>query len=307
MITFILIIIGFILLIKGSQLLIDASELIAKKLKISELVIGLTLVSIGTSLPELLISIEASLIGNSDIVLGNVIGSNITNLLLILGITAIIKPIKFKRVTKIFEIPFMLFVAASFYLLANVNNEISLIDSLVLLSLLAGFMYQTFKIPTNKEDYQEVKIKKIHITIINLILGIILLFFGSRLVVNNTIELATILNVENSIISLTLVALGTSLPEIVTYLVATFKGTNEMALGNIIGSNIMNVLLIVGISGIINPITYSANFNTQFLILFVASTLLLVFAYTGKKNTMTKYNGLLYCIIYVIYLFVTIP
>ncbi len=301
MLETILIIIGFLLLIKGSDYLVTGSESVAKKLRISEAIIGITLVSFGTSIPELFISIQGSISNESDLILGNIIGTNISNLLLILGVSALFKNIIFDKDNKIIDIPFMIGIVIIFYFLANINSEVSRVDGLIFITLLGTFLYYIFKTSkkTKKVSKEILPTKQV----IKLILiGITLLIIGSNLVVNSATSIAEMLHIENSIIGLTLIALGTSLPEVITYVVATIKGDNEMAIGNIIGSNIMNISLVVGISAIIKPIPYNIFYNEQLIILLLSSFALLTFAYFGKKDTMTRYNGLMYIGLYIAYL-----
>ncbi len=302
MLELILIIIGFLLLIKGADFLITGSEAIANKFRIPEAIVGLTLVAFGTSVPELFISLQANLSGTSDIILGNLIGTNITNILLIVGIAVLFKNITFSKENIKIEIPFMVITTFMFYFLANNGDGISRSDSIILLFTIGSFLlylFKTKKTVLGRPKDLDLNIKK---TIIFILSGIALLIVGSRFVVDNATNLAVLLNIDDGIIGLTLIALGTSLPEIVTYIVTTLKGENEMAIGNIIGSNIMNLTLIVGISGFIKPITYDTFYNEHLIILLIASFLLIIFSNLNKKNTISKRHGLLFLLLYVLYL-----
>lgn len=315
-INILLIILGFFLLIKGADILVDGSSNIAKKFHIPEIVIGLTIVAIGTSMPELMVSLNASIKGLSDISVGNVIGSNLANLLLILGVTSIIKPLVFKRETKLIESPFTLFITILFVIFANYAifgdiNVISRGEGIVLLLLCVLFIiynlimakkgneFDREKVKINKKEENKINILK---SLIMIIIGIIGLKFGGDFVVENVRELAISFGISEKLVSLTIVAFSTSLPELITSITATKKGEEDMAIGNIIGSQILNILLIIGVSSVISPITYSISYNMDLYILIGASILFVLYPFIGKKDTMTRYNGILFVIIYVIYM-----
>ena len=315
----VLMIIGFILLIKGADLLVEGGSNIAKRFHIPEIIIGLTIVSIGTSMPELMVSLTSALEGHSDISIGNVIGSNIANLLLILGMCAMIKNLKFKKETKYFESPFALFVAILLFLLANNNlnrqaNTISRAEGIILLLLCIVFIIYNIIMAKKGEEFDGINtqlvITNIEITstrylirsIIFILIGIICLKFGGDFVVNSASNLARMLGMSEKIISLTIIAVATSLPELVTSIIATKKGEIDMAIGNIIGSCIFNIVLIIGVSAVITPITYSIAYNKDLIILIGATLLLSLFPFIGKKDEMTKNNGIIYFIAYVAYM-----
>ena len=311
-----LIILGFILLVKGADILVDGSATIAKKFHIPEIIIGLTIVSIGPSLPELFVSLTSAIKGHSDMSMGNVIGSNICNLLLILGVSATIKTIRFKRETRKFEIPFSLAVVILFFIVCNIGQNVTRIEGVILLIVFLVFIGYTTVMAKKGIDYEkqdkdadiemaEQKGKKEYTTIraiVNIILGIIALKFGGDFVVDNAEKIALAFNISEKIIGLTIVAIGTSLPELVTSVTAAIKGDSDIAIGNIIGSNIFNMLFIIGITAVIAPINYAVSYNRQLLILFIATILLMIFPYTGKVNRMTRINGLIYLALYVVYM-----
>lgn len=315
-INILLIIFGFFLLIKGADILVDGSSNIAKKFHIPEIVIGLTIVAIGTSMPELMVSLNASIKGLSDISVGNVIGSNLANLLLILGVTSIIKPLVFKRETKLIESPFTLFITILFFIFANYSifgdiNVISRGEGIVLLLLCILFIiynlimakkgneFDREKVKINKKEENKINIWK---SLIMIIIGIIGLKFGGDFVVENVRELAISFGISEKLVSLTIVAFSTSLPELITSITATKKGEEDMAIGNIIGSQILNILLIIGVSSVISPITYSISYNMDLYILIAASILFVLYPFIGKKDTMTRYNGILFVCIYILYM-----
>ena len=309
---FILIIIGFILLIKGAEFLVDGSSNIARKFHIPQIVIGLTIVSIGTSLPELFISVTSSINGYKDMALGNVIGSNICNLLLILGISAIIRPLKFKRETRLIEIPICLILTILFAILCNTTNKISRIEASLLLVFFVMFIIYTIIMAIkgekfDKEDGEETENtnnnKQISIlkSIIYIVLGIIGLKLGGDLVVENSTIIANYFNLSEKIISLTIISIGTSLPELVTTVVAAIKGNSDISIGNIIGSNIFNMTLITGTTSLIKPIFYNWTYNFEMLILILANTILALFLVIPPKNKMTRKNSFIYLILYIVY------
>ena len=310
--TVILIIIGFGLLIKCADLLVDSSSSIAKKFHIPEIIIGLTIVSIGTSLPELIVSLKSAMSGHSDMSVGNVVGSNVCNLLLILGLASTINPIKFKKETRLIEIPICLVLTIIFGILCNTNNIISRPESILLIILFTIFIGYTIimgkkgekfdkeegEIIEQKEEKSETSILK---NIIFIILGIIGLKVGGDLVVDNSIIVAKFFNISEQIISLTIVAIGTSLPELVTSVVAAIKGNSDISIGNILGSNIFNMALIIGISSLINPITYNLVYNFEIGILIIASIVLALFPIIPPKNKMSRMNGIIYLTMYAVY------
>ena len=306
-----LIIIGFILLIKGADFLVSGSSKIAKKFHIPEIIIGLTIVSIGTSMPELFVSITSAVEGYSDMALGNVIGSNICNLLLILGLSSVIRPIKFQKETRIIELPLSLFLTIIFWIICFSNNFISKAEGIFLLVLFLGFIvytiYMSLHGDKNEKKSQEVLKEErgkffIFKNAVYIIIGIIALKYGGDFVVDNSVEIAELFNISDAIISLTILAIGTSLPELVTSVTAAIKGNSDIAIGNIIGSNIFNMLMIIGVSASIKPITYNPSYNIQMIILLIAIVFLALFPFIKPKNEMSRGNGIVYIITYIVYM-----
>lgn len=308
-----LIIIGFIFLIASADLLVDGSSGIAKKFHIPEIIIGLTIVSIGTSMPELFVSITSALEGHSDMSLGNIIGSNLSNLLLILGLSAIIKPVVFQKETRLYEIPMCLLFTITFMIFCNTNDGISRIEGIVLLLLFCVFLGYTIfmgikesKTNLEKDDAKEEKNNSIVKNIILVILGVIGLKVGGDLTVDNAVNVANYFNISEKIISLTILAVGTSLPELVTSVTAAIKGNSDIAIGNIIGSNIFNILLILGVASIIKPIIYNVTYNFDISILIVATVILALFPFIPPKDKMSRANGIIYFLMYIAYLAILI-
>lgn len=311
-ISILLVALGLVLLVKGADYLVDGASNIAKKFHIPEIIIGLTIVSIGTSMPELVVSVNSALQGHADISIGNVLGSNIANLLLILGACAVIKPLEFKRQTRLFETPIAIVTTVMFFIMCNTFNQtITRYEGLILLLGCLLFIIYNIYMAKNgdqidmEEGLEEKRVVEIVPTwksIINIILGIVALKFGGDLVVNNAVEIATLLGISETLISLTIVAIGTSLPELVTSITATRKGETDMAIGNIIGSNIFNILLIIGTSAVLCPINYAITYNSDFILLIIGSIMLAIYPFVGKKNYMGRLQGATFVTMYIVYI-----
>lgn len=304
----VLIIIGFVLLIVGADILVDGSSGIAKKFHIPEIIIGLTIVSIGTSMPELFVSITSALDGYSDMAIGNIIGSNLCNLLLILGLSATIKSVVFQKEIRLYEIPMCLLVTIVLMYFCNSQGGISRLEAVILLVLFCAFIGYTIYMGRKESKKEIVEIqteeKKNSIlkNIVFVLLGIFSLKFGGDLVVDNAVNVARYFNWSEKLISLTILAVGTSLPELVTSVTAAVKGNSDIAIGNIIGSNIFNILLIIGVSAFITPITYNFSYNFDFSVLIASSIILAIFPFIPPKDKMSRFNGIVYLFIYVAYL-----
>jgi len=311
----ILIVIGFFLLIKGADYLVDGAVGIAKRFHIPEIVIGLTIVSIGTSMPELIVSITSAMEGFSDMAIGNVVGSNVANLLLILGVSAVLSPVLLKRETRLIEIPLCLIVSVIFYFICNIGQDVSRTEGLILISLFILFIIYTIVMAFkgnefDKEDatkevnskLEEEKKQPVIKNLFHIVLGIAALKFGGDLAVNNAVIVAEWFGLSEKIISVTILAIGTSLPELVTTVSAAIKKESDIAIGNILGSNIFNMLLIIGVSALIKPITYNLSYNIDMYIAMIAAFVLFLFAYIPPKNQMSRINGIVYLLIYIIYM-----
>lgn len=303
----ILIIVGFIALIYGANWLVDGATALAKKYNVSDLVIGLTIVAFGTSAPELVVNSVASYDGFSDIVLGNIIGSNNFNLFIILGIAALVYPIAVQKSTIKGEIPISLLVAIVFLLLANNffignSSEISRLDAMIMLVLFGGFLYYIFKQMKNEVAEHIDYIPKSNTAIFGLIIiGFAGLIVGGKLVVDNAILVATNLGVSQKIIGLTIIAAGTSLPELVTSVVAAMKKNSDIAIGNVIGSNIFNVLLVIPVSAMIHPIAFNSVFNQDIYILIGGTLFILGALILSKSNKINRWHGVILLSFYLIY------
>lgn len=306
------ILIGFVLLIKGADLLVEGSSNIAKKFHIPEIVIGLTIISMGTSMPELFVSISSALNGKSDMAVGNVVGSNIGNLLLILGVSSMIRRIDFKRETRLIEIPICLAVTIIFMILANINQDISRLDAIILIILFLMFIGYTVFMAFKGEDFdkddeqeetaEENKKSSTLKDVLSIIIGIIGLKIGGDLTVDNAVVVAEYFHWSEKLISVTILAIGTSLPEFVTSVAAAIKGKSDIAIGNILGSNIFNMLFIIGVSAAISPIAYNIDYNGEMILLIVSTIILALFPFVPPKKKMSKRNGFVFFCMYLGYM-----
>lgn len=306
----ILLVLGFILLIKGADWLVSGASSVASHLKVSKLLVGLTIVAFGTGAPELAVSFSALINGNTDILLGNVIGSNIINVLLLIGIAALIRPIRIKKDTVSKELPLLLLISTALIVLvldttlANaVTNVFSRADAIICLLLFGIFLYYLItlarknKKEAKKVDKPQYKLGK---SIFLVILGLAGVVVGSQFVVNSASEIASIIGISERIISLTIVALGTSLPELVTTITAAKKGESDLLVGNIVGSNIFNICIVlalpVAISGAITP----DGFELLDLIMLIFSAALICIL-ARRDHKITRAEGALMLIIFIIY------
>lgn len=310
MITYILFIIGFFLLIKGAGLLVDGSASIAKKLKISSIVIGLTIVAFGTSAPEFIVNIFASVQGNSEIAIGNILGSNIANILLILGISAIIYPITAKKNTVLKEIPLSLLAIIILGLMANdmiidggIFSGITRIDGFILLSFFIIFLYYTFGITKSEKDIveEEIKVLSYSKAILFIFLGLAGLVIGGKWIVDGAVQIAELFNISQSLVGLTIVAVGTSLPELATSAMAAYKKQSDIAIGNVVGSNIFNIFWILGASAIIRPLPFNASSNVDVAMTMFASIVLFAVMFIGKKRVIERWQGVFMITTYIGY------
>lgn len=312
MIEIILLVIGFVLLIKGADFLVDGASSIARRLKISDLVIGLTVVAFGTSTPELFVNIIASIKGNSGIAIGNILGSNIANILLILGISSIIFPLSVTKGTVWKEIPLSLLAAVLLGVLANDQlidkngfSALTRIDGLVLISFFIIFLYYSFSIAKRVEGMDEHVPTREHGLVkssLLVIAGLAGLAVGGKWITEGAVHIASILGVSQSFIGLTVVALGTSLPELAASAMAAYKKNAEIAVGNVVGSNIFNIFWVLGLSSLIKPIPFEPRSNIDIGVTISASVFLFITMFTGKKRLLDRWEGIIFVILYVSYI-----
>lgn len=312
MLTYILFILGFYVLIKGADLLVDGAVAIAQKMKISSIVIGLTIVAFGTSAPELVVNILSSIKGTSEIAIGNILGSNIVNILLILGVSAMFYPLTTKKNTVWKEIPFSLLAAVLLGVLVNDRlidgynlSELSRTDGIIFLSFFIIFIYYTFGIAKIREKMDD-EVEAVNMSYLKsaifIFLGIIGLVLGGKWIVEGAIKVAEYFHVSQSLIGLTIVAIGTSLPELATSIVAAYKKHADIAVGNVVGSNIFNIFFVLGISAIIKPLPFNAVFDFDIMITILASLILFFIMFVGKKHTITKNEGFIMVSLYIFYI-----
>jgi len=303
-----LLILGLAVLIKGADWLVSGASALAKKYHVSDLVIGLTIVAFGTSAPELVVNVIASSQNFNDIVLGNVLGSNIANLFLILGITGIIYPLVVQSSTTWKEIPLSLLAVVILFLLANNffildNPVISRLDGLFLFLMFGLFMFYVYRLTKTDKTPVEVEVNVMSsfkmMTLI--IIGLAGLILGGRLVVNNAVEIATILGLSEKIIGFTIVAIGTSLPELATSVVAALKKNTNIAVGNIIGSNIFNIFLVIATSAVVSPVTFNPVFNIDIYLLAGGTLFLFIAMFTGGKKKLDRWEATILLLIYLGY------
>lgn len=324
----VLIVIGFALLVWGADLLVNGSSQIAARVGLPDRVIGLTVVAVGTAMPELVVSVVSAVDGHADMAFGNVAGSCMANLLLILGMSAVITRLPLARHTQRFEIPVSVASVLLLMLLSNTGGELTAVEGIILLVIFAAFMgYTVFLglregdsghdeldpetqlVPheledenDSEEEAEEDEPRGMHVSIALVLFGIALLKFGADYVVNNSVEIATALGISERIIGLTVIALGTCLPELVTSVVAAFKGNTDIAVGNVVGSNITNVLLVMGVPALFSPIVYAPSYNIDFALLAIFSVVLVGFAFVGTKHTMTRREGVFFVFLYIVYI-----
>jgi cation:H+ antiporter len=292
-----LLIFGFIILIKGADFLVDGASAVAKKFNISDMVIGLTIVSFGTSAPELVVNIDAAMHGENDLIIGNILGSNIFNTCLILGGAGLIYPMMVQKTTVFKEFPFSVAIILLMFFLANDamlwggDNVVSHIDGIIFLSLFLGFLYYVYSSSKNTagSDGETIENMPIYKSLAFIIGGMVGLVLGGNLVLNNAVFLAEEFGMTKRVIGLTVIAIGTSLPELATSVVAALKKNSDIAIGNVVGSNIFNILLVLGVSASISPtsIGYDVASNFDIYFLLIMTTLLFVFFFVGTKGKTT--------------------
>ena len=314
-INLLIIVLGFILLVVGADLLVRGASNIATKFHIPEMLIGLTIVALGTSAPELIITINSAWSGATDLIIGNAIGSNLCNLLLILGLMAIIRPVLIDDEAKKIHIPVAFFAVFVILVieLSNLGSARAFIDRwdgiLLVILFLVYFTYPIFtEIKDIRQAYKEAKnngdTQKINVflSIIFIIIGVVLLKYGGDFVVDNATVIAEGFNISERVIGLTIVAIGTAMPELVTSIIAVIRKDTDLAVGNLAGSCVLNLFLILGIGAIITPLEFSAHFTQNLILLFISNFILWIFNFIGKKNTITRFKGVVLLGIFSIYI-----
>lgn len=302
---------GLILILLGANYLVDGASSIAKRFGISEFVIGLTIVGIGTSSPEMVVSFMSAIKGNADMAIGNIAGSNIFNSLMILGITALVAPLAITKENLKKDIPLNIIVTAlliilgmNFTLFGIGENTISRIDGLILLGIFACYMWVSFK--SDKGDEAEGEegtvSRNLAVSIIMVIGGLAALIFGGRLFVNSATTLAQMFGVSDKFIAITVMAAGTSMPELATCVVAAVKGRGQLALGNVLGSNISNILLILGGSALICPLSFSGMTSIDLVVVFLCAVFIFLSAFLFRKKELDRVEGVIFLLTEVAYM-----
>lgn len=310
-VTILLLLLGFVILIKGADFLVNGASSAAKKFNVSNLAIGLTVVAFGTSMPELIVSLLAAIDGKSDASFGNVIGSNNFNLLFILGIAGMIYPLVVQKNTVRYEVPISLMAAGVLFLLVNDSrilgldtNGLSRMDSGILLLFFAGFMvyiYRTMKQTVQDDSEDGIKLYSMPVSIGLILLGLSMLVGGGKLVVDNAITIAHHFGLSEKLIGLTILAAGTSLPELATSAVAAYRKNTDIAIGNVVGSNIFNIFFILGITGLIQPIPYNVAMNFDIYVLLTATLVLMIFMFTLTQRKLDRMEALILLACYLAY------
>lgn len=306
MVNILLLLVGLGLVVLGADWLVNGASSIARRAGISEFVIGLTIVGFGTSCPELVVSLTGAIEGNSDISVGNVVGSNIFNVLFILGLTAMVLPVGMTDKNRRIDIPFTLGVTILLVILGITGSMsgpgISRWEGVLMLLVFSAYLFYCFK-SDSKDEFSETQRATLSITksIALTLTGLAGLIFGGDLFVDSATALARQIGVSDKFIAVTILAGGTSLPELATSLVAAIKGKEQLALGNILGSNVFNAMMILGLSSVITPLSFASMTIVDIITLVLSAVLLLIWAYTGRKNRIDRREGAAMLLCYVAY------
>ena len=306
MVNILLLLVGLGLVVLGADWLVNGASSIARRAGISEFVIGLTIVGFGTSCPELVVSLSGAIEGNSDITVGNVVGSNIFNVLFILGLTAIVLPVGMTDNNRRIDIPITLGVTILLIILGITGSMsgpgISRWEGVLMLLVFSAYLFYCFK-SDSKDEFSETQQATLSITksIALTLTGLAGLIFGGDLFVDSATALARQIGVSDKFIAVTILAGGTSLPELATSLVAAIKGKEQLALGNILGSNVFNAMMILGLSSVITPLSFASMTIVDIITLVLSAVLLLIWAYTGRKNRIDRREGAAMLLCYVAY------
>lgn len=299
-IQILLLIAGLVLILLGANYLVDGSSSIAKRFGISEFVIGLTIVGIGTSTPEMVVSFLSAFQGKADMAIGNVVGSNIFNTLMILGATALVAPMIITRSNLKKDIPInigvtvlLIILGMNFTIFGYGNDQLSRIDGLVLLAIFAWYLWSSFKNDTTEDENSEIAVKNVPVSILMIIAGLAGLIIGGKLFVNSATELAKMFGVSDKFIAITVMAAGTSMPELATCIVAALKGRGQLALGNILGSNISNILLILGGAAVIHPLSFTGMTPVDLGAVLLSCIIIFLCAHMFKKKEIDRAEGII--------------
>jgi len=310
--VYILFFLGFVVLILGANWMIEGASAIGKKLRLPSIVIGLTIVAIGTSLPELVINVIASIDGITDLAVSNVLGSNILNILIILGVTALIYPVGIPAATSKYEIPLCFIItiilgilASDSMIMGSDKNVLGFWDGFIFVLMFIGFIVYSIRLGKHTKPEPYTKKFKWFKALSFILLGLAGLYWGGQWIVNGTLDIAALFNISEGTVGLTIVAFATSLPELVTSIVASVKKNNEIAVGNAIGSSIFNITLVLGVSAMITPLPFATASMLDLGMVMAANAFLFVFVFTGRGRKISRIEGALLIIIYILYLLFT--
>lgn len=297
-----LLIVGFVMLTKGADWFVDGSSALAFRLGIPQLVIGLTIVAMGTSAPEAAVSITSALKGNEGITVGNVVGSNIMNILLILGIASVIVPLAVQKSTRMIEIPYMIAITVLFGILGYTGEMVTRVEGGILwIAFLIYLGYLLWMAKKGKEDNEpDEKQKSLPVQLLMILVGLVCIVLGSDFVVDGATEIAEMIGISERIIGLTIVAFGTSLPELVTSIAAARRGNADIAIGNIVGSNVFNILFVAGTSALISPVVFESKFVLDTAVATATAVLLLV-CVCNKEGKLKRSGGIIMLLAYAAY------
>lgn len=306
-----LLLVGFVALVIGADKLVEGASALAKKFGIPDIVIGLTIVALGTSAPEVVVNVFSAVSGSTEMALGNVLGSNIFNVLGILGVAALFAPLTVNRNTTWTEIPLsflaslvLLFVASDVVLDGLTANHVVRSEGWILIGFFMIFIVYNIQVAVANKEQQDLDAPrmKTYLTVLYIVGGLVGLIVGGRLIVDNAVSIAATLGISQRIISLTIVSIGTSLPELATSVMAARRGKTDIAIGNVVGSNILNSFFVLGLTAIISPLHISGDASMDLLVNIVGSALLFVFLFTGKGRKLERWEGILFIAMYVAYL-----
>ncbi|MBU5429926.1 calcium/sodium antiporter [Kineothrix sp. MSJ-39] len=301
-IAIVLLVVGFVMLTKGADWFVDGSSALAFRLGIPQLVIGLTIVAMGTSAPEAAVSITSALKGNEGITVGNVVGSNIMNILLILGIASVIVPLAVQKSTRLIEIPYMIAITVLFGVLGYTGENVTRVEGGILwIAFLIYLGYLLWMAKKGKEDNEpDEKQKSLPVQLLMILVGLVCIVLGSRFVVDGATEIAEVIGISERIIGLTIVAFGTSLPELVTSIAAARRGNADIAIGNIVGSNVFNILFVAGTSALIRPVVFERKFVLD-TAMATATAVLLHVCVCNKDSKLKRTGGIIMLLAYAAY------
>lgn len=301
---------GLLLILFGANYLVDGASSIAKRFGLSEFIIGVTIVGIGTSSPEMVVSFLSAIQGKADMAIGNIVGSNIFNSAMILGMTALISPLVITRSNIRKDIPLNIFVTAlliflglNFTIFGKGTDQLSRLDGIILLGIFVWYLWSSFRSDSTSDDESPIKQYSIVVSVLMIAGGLAGLIFGGRLFVNSATEIAKLFGVSDKFIAITVMAAGTSMPELATCVVAAFKGRGQLALGNILGSNISNILLILGGSALISPLSFNGMTIVDLGMVLACSLFILLSAWCFRKKSLDRIEGLILIIMEIGYMY----